>query len=156
MGILRALLAGAVMVWVSAAAVAAAPTQRFNCVDFVRTEAAFELSGNAWMWWKRAEGRYGRGSEPRVGSVLVFKAAGAMRHGHISLVSAVLDRRTVAIDHANWAPRGGAKGRVERGVLVRDVSPRNDWTEVQVWYAPAATYGRTNPTYGFIYPDRPA
>ncbi len=156
MGIFRALLAGAVMAWASAATVAAAPIQRFNCVDFVRTEADVALSGNAWMWWKRAEGHYGRGTEPQIGSVMVFMAAGARRHGHVGLVSAVIDQRTVTIDHANWAPRGGAKGRVERGVLVRDVSARNDWTEVQVWYAPAATYGRTNPTYGFIYPDRRA
>jgi hypothetical protein len=42
-------------------------------------------------------------------------------------------------------------------VLAVDVSPGNDWSQVQVWYAPLGKLGTTAwPVDGFIYADRKA
>jgi hypothetical protein len=39
---------------------------------------------------------------------------------------------------------------------VIDVSPRNDWSLVRVWWPPAGAMGATDyPAYGFIRPDQP-
>jgi len=127
--------------------------QSRNCVQFAKLASDIELSGDAWMWWHRAAGEYRRGWVPREGSVLVFKRTKQMRYGHVAVVTAVADRRTAVVDHANWATRRTGKGQVERDVLVVDVSADNDWSEVRVWYRAAASFGRTNPTYGFIYRD---
>jgi hypothetical protein len=46
---------------------------------------------------------------------------------------------------------------LDQDQLVVDVSERNDWSEVRVWYPPTATLGiHTYPAYGFILPPRPA
>ena len=137
-----------------AAMLAAAPAlaaQTLNCVQFAKQASDVELSGDAWMWWFRAEGEYRRGAVPNRGSVLVFKRTNQMRYGHVAVVTAIADRRTVTIDHANWSIRRGGKGRIERNVLAVDVSPNNDWSEVRVWYDAGGGFGRVNPTYGFIY-----
>lgn len=126
-----------------------------NCVQFVRQAGAIELSGNAWMWWPHAKGRYETGQHPRRDAVMVFQRTAAMPSGHVALVRHVLDSRTIVIEHANWAPRGGAKGRISRD-LVRDVSPGNDWTSVQVLYRPTGSFGKTYPANGFIHPNPPA
>src|SRR5690606_13256913 len=76
--------------------------------------------------------------------------------GHVAAVSRIVDSRTVLISHANWSPIDGQRGRIERNVTAIDVSPRNDWSEVRVWYDPAQNLGATRwPLYGFIYNERP-
>ena len=53
---------------------------------------------------------------------------------------------------ANWVPE-----EVQQDQLVVDVSARNDWSEVRVWYPPTDQLGTsTYPTYGFVLPPRPA
>jgi hypothetical protein len=75
-----------------------------------------------------------------------------MQSGHVATVSRVLDSRRVLLDHANWSPVDGRRGQVEREVLAIDASPSNDWSEVQVWYAPLGEVGTTRwPIDGFIY-----
>ena len=122
-----------------------------NCVQYVRAYSDFDLHGDAWHWWDNAAGVYHRGKAPRTGSVLVFKRAGAMRRGHVALVSQVIDRKTVLIDHANWASKRREKGRVERRVAAIDCSGRHDWSAVCVWNKLAHAFGRPHPTNGFIY-----
>ncbi|GEO81407.1 CHAP domain-containing protein [Pararhodospirillum oryzae] len=126
----------------------------WSCVPFVQHASAVHLTGDGWRWWDNAAGQYHRGSAPRPGSVLVFKRSRDLDRGHVALVRAILDRRTIRVDHANWGS-GGYKGKIDVGVIVRDVSPRNDWSMTRVWYTPINDLGSTAyPTYGFVYPDR--
>jgi len=144
------LIALAIMGSVIASDVIAAP---LSCVPYVRQNSTVDLRGDAWMWWNAAAGVYDRGSKPMAGSVLVFKRTGHMVKGHVALVSKVLSRREVLIDHANWAPQSSReRGRVAENVRVIDVSAANDWSEVRVWYGPLGDYGtHAYPSYGFIY-----
>ncbi|MGQ9371049.1 CHAP domain-containing protein [Azospirillum sp. A39] len=120
-----------------------------DCVRTVRAISDFTIHGDAWLWWSRAEGRYARDDDPAVGSVLVFKRSGRLNRGHVSLVSRVVDSRTIEVDHT-WLDGAGLK----RHMRVRDVSARGDWSRVRVWHDPTDSWGlRTYPTYGFILPD---
>ena len=122
---------------------------RLQCVPFARKESGIELVGNAWTWWDSAAGVYQRGHNPEPGSVLAFSSNGAMRLGHVAVVSRVVNAREIEIEHANW--RGG---RVSRNVPVVDVSENNDWTAVRVALGRDGEFGSIYPTRGFIY-DRP-
>ena len=121
-----------------------------QCVAFARSDSGIELSGNADAWWDNAAGIYQRGARPEAGSVLNFRANGAMRLGHVAVVSQVLSAREIEIDHANWNMRGG----VSRATSVVDVSPYNDWSAVRVALGRSGDYGSIYPTFGFIY-NRP-
>lgn len=130
-----------------------AAAQFWQCAPFARMVSGIEIYGNAGTWWAQADGRFDRGSRPRVGSVMVMKPYAKMRVGHVAMVSAIVSAREIAVTHANWSRRGG----VERDVRVVDVSPANDWSRVRVWYAGNGDLGTTSyPTFGFIYADRPA
>jgi len=122
-----------------------------NCVQYVRSVSDVELSGDGWMWWDRAGDRYERGNMPQPGAVMVFKRTKQMVHGHIAIVSELVDERTIRINHANWAPRGGLRGRVDTDVAVQDISDNNDWSAVRVWYEKADNFGRPYPIAGFVY-----
>lgn len=130
-----------------------------QCVTFVRMVTGIQIFGDAWTWWEKATGKYARGKSPLSGAVLVFKPTGHMRRGHVAVVDQVLTDRIVQINHANWSPIDGERGKVEQDVTVIDVSPKNDWSSVKVWYNPLGDMGHTvYPTYGFIYqaPDKGA
>lgn len=126
-----------------------------SCVPFARMATGMDVSGNGGHWWHNAAGRYARGQQPERGSILSFPGSGSMRHGHVAVVSRVVNARTIELDHANWGGPGLRRGQVIRGVVVIDVSDRNDWTAVrhQVGFD-STTFGRTYPTHGFIY-NRP-
>jgi surface antigen len=127
--------------------------QSWQCAPFARQVSGIQLFGNAGTWWHQAEGRYDRGDEPQVGAVLVIKASGAMRVGHVATVSEIVDDRTVKLTHANWSRRGG----VEEDVVAIDVSEAGDWSAVRVWYGPIGDIGtRAHPAYGFVYQDEAA
>ena len=123
---------------------------RLQCVPFARMDSGIQLSGNASAWWDKAAGLYQRGTKPEPGSVLSFQANGAMRLGHVAVVSEVLDGRTVTIDQANWS----GPGQVSRNVTAVDVSPDNDWSAVRVGLGHTGEFGSIYPTNGFIY-NRP-
>lgn len=129
----------------------AARSPGMNCVQYVRSVSDVELSGDGWMWWDRAEDRYERGKMPQPGAVMVFKRTPSMVYGHIAVVSEVVDERNIRVNHANWAPRGGLKGRVETGVMVQDISDDNDWSLVRVWYDKVDQFGKPYPVAGFVY-----
>jgi hypothetical protein len=131
--------------------------QAVQCVTYAREMSGIGLKGDAWTWWISAAGQYERGQKPRPGAVVVFKKHGSMRHGHVAVVTEIVNSRKVLVDHANWAPqRGHGRGQVSTRVMMMDVSPRNDWTQVRVWHEASGELGqRVYPTYGFIYAKAP-
>lgn len=123
--------------------------RRLQCVPYARSITNLAIRGDAWTWWGTAAGRYRRDGRPAVGAVLVLKRTKRLRYGHIAVVSRIVSRREILVDHANWLNRG----RIHKNLPVRDVSPANDWSAVRVWYAPGNTLGaRTYPAHGFIHP----
>lgn len=127
-----------------------------QCVPYARQVSGVRLYGDAWTWWGQAEGKYERGSRPRVGAVMSFRPHGNMRLGHVAAVSRIIDSRTVLIRHANWSPINGRRGQIEDNVRAVDVSENNDWSEVRVWFDPIQAMGGTHwPLNGFIYNKAP-
>jgi surface antigen len=124
-----------------------------QCVAYAREVTGLNLKGDAWKWWEAAQGVYERGNTPKVDSVLVFKRQGKMSHGHVAVVRGTASSRVLLVDHANWAPsRTAGRGKVTTAVPVMDVSPKNDWSEVRVWYQPSREYGsKVYKTQGFVY-----
>ena len=123
--------------------------QRISCVPYARSISGIELRGDAWTWWKGAEGVYARGNLPAVGAIIVMSRSKTMSRGHVGKVTAIVNSREIQIDHANWK-----RGELHLGALVRDVSPANDWSQVQVWYPPINGYGTgVHKVSGFIYPQ---
>ena len=121
----------------------------WQCAPFARFFSGIKIFGDAWTWWEQASGKYAKDHTPDSGAVLVFKPYGAMKSGHVAVVSQVLTDRIIQVTHANW---GGARGKVENDVTVVDVSPQGDWSQVKVWYDPSGDLGRTTyPTFGFIH-----
>ncbi len=119
-----------------------------SCAPFARALTGIDLHGSAASWWRQADGRYARAQTPEIGGVLVLRASDRLPSGHVSVVSRVLDARSIEVIQANWAP-----GELERDQPVIDVSPANDWSVVRVWYAPIAAMGSSAyPAYGFILP----
>jgi hypothetical protein len=123
-----------------------------QCVPYARIVSGVQIYGDALTWWDQAENHYRRGHMPRKGAVLAFRPVGPMVLGHVAVVSKVLGERRVLIRHANWS----VPGAIEEDVLALDVSEEGDWSEVRVWHSPTNRMGaRSNPTFGFIYPDKP-
>jgi len=129
------------------------PAQAIQCVPYARQISGIDLQGDAWQWWNAAAGRYDRGRTPQTDAVMVFGRQGSMRYGHVSVVSKVVNSRMVLVDHANWAPvRSSGRGAITKMVPVIDVSPKNDWTRVRVWYEPSSTFGsKIYRADGFVY-----
>lgn len=143
---------------VSALALGATGTPAFaiQCVPYARELSGINLKGDAWQWWNAASGVYDRGRTPKDGAVLVFTRQGSMRYGHVSVVTRVISSRLALVDHANWAPaRTAGRGAITTAVPVLDVSPKNDWTQVRVWFHPASDFGsRVYRTDGYVYQPR--
>jgi surface antigen len=126
-----------------------------SCVPYARAVTGMQVSGNGGDWWGNAAGLYDRGQRPEPGAVMAFRANQGMSRGHVAVVRQVLNSREVLIDHANWGGPGIRRGSVMQNVSVVDVSDRNDWSAVKVQSGyNAEAFGRTYPTYGFIY-NRP-
>jgi len=131
-------------------AAASKASKVLQCVPFARQMSGIEIRGNAWTWWSQAEGRYQRGDDPKVGSVMSFQRTSHMPLGHVAMVSKIVSDREVLLTHANWSYRGG----IERNVRAVDVSPAGDWSQVKVWFAPTGDLGSSvYPVNGFIYPS---
>lgn len=146
--LLRALLA----IGLTTAAAAPAAAGVLQCVPYARAQSGIEIRGNAGTWWAQAEGRYRRGTEPRLGAVMVLQPTRAMPIGHVAVVAELVDARTIYLNHANWS----GPGRIERRALAVDVSENGDWSSVRVWYGPQRSLGiRANPVFGFIYNEAP-
>lgn len=126
----------------------AAEAKTLQCVPYARQVSGIDIRGNANTWWTQADGRYDRGREPQVGSVMSFKSIRSMPYGHVAMVSKIVSDREVLLNHANWSRRGG----IERDVRAIDVSAAGDWSQVRVWFGPIGGLGTTiYPVNGFIY-----
>lgn len=128
-----------------------------QCVPFARAASGIQIYGDAWTWWDQAKGKYERGHEPRVGSVIVFARTSRLQLGHVAVVSRVVERRVLMLTHANWSRQNGERGHAEQDVTLYDVSAGNDWSEVKVWFRDADGLGGSiYPVEGFIYGGRPS
>ncbi len=129
-----------------------------QCVPFARAASGIQIYGDAWTWWDQAEGRYPRGHQPKIGAVIAFAKQARLPLGHVAVVSRIVERRVLMLTHANWSRIDGARGHTEQDVTLYDVSPRNDWSEVKVWYRDSDGLGGTiYDVNGFIYaPGRPS
>ncbi|MDO6587935.1 CHAP domain-containing protein [Salipiger sp. 1_MG-2023] len=121
---------------------------RVWCVPFARNASGVNIRGNANTWWGKAAGVYDRGRKPVVGAVMAFAGTSGMSMGHVAVVSEVVSERRLKIDHANWN-----RNKVSLGMLVEDISPRNDWSSVRVESNPGS-FGKPYPINGFIYPKQ--
>jgi surface antigen len=119
---------------------------RLQCVPYAREVSHIQLSGDAFLWWAEASGRYARGNTPVEGAVLNFRSIRRMPLGHVAVVTAVIDSRTILVTQANWV-----RGSITNDVTMEDVSPNNDWSQVQVQLGDSSRWGAAYPTYGFIY-----
>jgi surface antigen len=117
-----------------------------QCVPYAREVSHIDLSGDAFLWWAEAAGRYARGATPVQGAVLNFRSIRRMPLGHVAVVTGVIDSRTILVTQANWI-----RGTITNDVTVADVSANNDWSEVQVELGDGEKMGAAYPTYGFIY-----
>ncbi|MCW6529474.1 MULTISPECIES: CHAP domain-containing protein [Sphingomonas] len=129
-----------------------------QCVPFARAASGIQIYGDAWTWWDQADGKYPRGHVPRVGAVIAFAKQSRLPLGHVAVVSRIVEKRVLMLTHANWSRVNGARGHAEQDVTLYDVSPRNDWSEVKVWYRDSDGLGGTiYDVNGFIYaPGRPS
>lgn len=120
------------------------PASFTQCAIYARKRTGVDIYGDAGRWWDMAAGRYARSQTPEVGAVIVL---GGTPRGHVAVVTAVLSRDEILVDHANWLN----DGRIQVNVPVRDVSTRGDWSAVRVWHVPTNTLGaRTYPVKGFV------
>jgi len=121
-----------------------------ECVPYARAVSGLQLYGDAATWWDEAAGRYPRGPTPAPRSVLVFRRSTRLPHGHVSVVSSIVNPREIEVTQANWV-----RGRIASHESVVDVSPGNDWSAVRVWWGPAGQLGASvYATYGFIGASR--
>lgn len=134
-------------------ATGSAHAESLNCVQFVKKVSPVALRGNAHQWWDAAVGQYNRGHAPKPGAVMVFSKTRHLPYGHVAVVRSVRNSRTILVDHANWSTINGRKGHVERSARVVDISAKNDWSAVRVWYQPLEEIGQTSyAVKGFVYP----
>jgi surface antigen len=113
-----------------------------------------DVSGDGWQWWSHSDGRFEHGHAPKESAVMVFDRTDSMEHGHVAIVSHIMNPRLITINHANWARFRGHRGAISTGVMVQDVSDKNDWSEVKVWDEGSRSFGRSNHILGFVY-NRP-
>lgn len=126
-------------------------SKRLQCVPYARELSGIQIRGDAWTWWNQAAGRYERSPRPAVGAVVVFKQTSRNRYGHLAVVTRIVNSREIIVTHANWLN----KGEIHIDTPVFDVSAKNDWSAVRVWYTPKNILGiNVYPVNGFILPSR--
>ncbi|HEY1615376.1 MAG TPA: CHAP domain-containing protein [Rhizomicrobium sp.] len=129
------------------------PSTPVECVPYARNRSGVTLYGDAGSWWVKAEGRYVRRANPKTGSVMVLTGYAGPGRGHVAVVTELVSRREVMLDHANWL----GDGAIYLDDPAVDVSPENDWSEVRVWNTRAHSWGvRTYLVQGFIGPEAEA
>ena len=125
------------------------PDSPLQCVPYARDHSRVTLYGDAYTWWDKAAGKFVRSAVPREGAVMVLYNYAGPARGHVAVVRAVLDSRTIKIDHANWLDDGA----IYIDDPVRDVSAGNDWSQVRVFNLRTGAWGgRIYPVQGFIGP----
>jgi subtilisin family serine protease len=113
------------------------PLKRLFCVEYARARSGLAVFGDAKFWWARAKSLYARASDPVENAVMVFSASKRLRLGHVAVVTRIVSRREIRVDQANWQNHG----EIDHSTPVRDVSARNDWSQVRVWDMGSAGFG---------------
>jgi hypothetical protein len=127
------------------------PSKPLQCVPYARNRSGIGIYGDAYTWWDQSQGKYAHSSAPLSRSVMMLVGYAGPNRAHLAYVSAIVSRREIRIDHANWFNDGS----VYRDDPVMDVSPDNDWSEVRVWNIRSNQWGtRTYLVRGFIGPGR--
>ncbi|MFD0858269.1 CHAP domain-containing protein [Roseovarius aquimarinus] len=128
------------------AAALRAKGQRVWCVPFARNVSGIDIRGNAHTWWGKAKGTFEQSKTPVPGSVMSFRSTPSMPLGHVAVVSKVVAKDRILIDHANWH-----RDQISQDMAVIDVSEKGDWSAVRVETNPDA-FGSVYPVNGFILP----
>ncbi len=125
------------------------PTQ---CALFAREFTGIHIRGDAYSWWDLAAGQYPRNDVPHQDTILVLKSTAQLPLGHVGIVRKVVGPREITLTHANWGNDDPTRRVIHDKTAVVDVSPKNDWSQVRFWNAPAHAFGKVYAAYGFIYP----
>lgn len=126
------------------------PLHKLFCVEYARAVTGFNIFGDAKYWWERARNLYARVAMPSEHAVMVFTPSSRLKKGHVAVVSAIISKREIRVDQANWQNHG----EIDHAMPVMDVSAKNDWSQVRVWDMRSKAFGRVYAVSGFIA-DRP-
>lgn len=127
----------------------ARPQSTMQCVPYAREHSGVVIYGDAYTWWDKAAGKFARTATPSEGAVMVLYNYAGPNRGHVAVVRALVDSRTIKIDHANWLDDGA----IYVDNPVRDVSAANDWSQVRVFNLRTGAWGsHIYPVQGFIGP----
>jgi hypothetical protein len=113
------------------------PLHKLFCVEYARALSGLNIFGDAKYWWDRARTLYARIATPAEHEVMVFASSSRLKKGHVAVVTAVISKREIRVDQANWQNHG----EIDHATPVLDVSPRNDWSEVRVWDMRSKSFG---------------
>jgi len=122
------------------------PLKKLFCVEYARALTGLAIFGDAKYWWERARNLYARVTTPAEQEVIVFTPSKRLKKGHVAVVSAVISKREIRVEQANWQNHG----EIDHATPVMDVSARNDWSEVRVWDTRSMSFGRVYAVSGFI------
>ena len=126
-----------------------------QCVPYAREVSGIPIRGNAHTWWLQAQGKYECSKDtPRIGAVLVLSKTNRNKYGHLAVVSGIIDKRTIEVEHTNWGGTLKQRKIVYKRMPAIDVSANNDWSKIRFWNYPSSSFGRVYPASGFIYPTR--
>ncbi len=124
-----------------------------QCVPFVRELSGVQIYGNAYTWWdSAAQQGYQRGQTPMQNAVLVLKRSDRLSNGHVAMVRRIIDSRHIEVTHANWGMDERTRRLVHDSMPAADVSPDNDWSQVEFFNEQAGVFGQPYTAWGFIYP----
>lgn len=130
------------------AATLQAKGQRVWCVPFARNISGINIRGNAHTWWSKAKNHFEQSHQPTVGAVMSFRSTASMPMGHVAVVSEIVSKDRILVDHANWH-----RNQISQGMAVVDVSAKGDWTAVRLESSPNS-FGGVYPINGFILPPK--
>jgi hypothetical protein len=123
-----------------------------QCALFAREFTGIRVRGDAYTWWDLSAGLYQHSDLPKPGTVLVLRSTSQLPLGHVGIVKKLVGPREILLTHANWGNDDPTRRIIHDSTAVVDVSPKNDWTELRFWNAPAHAFGKVYAAYGFIYP----
>ena len=114
------------------------PLHKLFCVEYARARSGLAVFGDAKFWWSRAKNLYARATAPMENAVMVFSGSTRLKKGHVAVVTNIISKREIRVDQANWQNHG----EIDHATPVLDVSAKNDWSQVRVWYTPGDQWGR--------------
>ena len=122
------------------------PLKKLFCVEYARALTGLAIFGDAKYWWERARNLYARVATPTEQAVMVFTPSSRLKKGHVAVVSAIISKREIRVEQANWQNHG----EIDHAMPVEDVSAKNDWSQVRVWDMRSQAFGRVYAVSGFI------